>query len=379
MKVFIKGGYQTKFGELWNKSLEDLILESSLNSLKDSNVSLNDIDIIYIGNLLSSQIYNQNHLGALVSELLDVNIPIIRVESACASGGVAINQAYNVIKNDQYKNALVIGVEKMTDLPNDVISDYLMSAAGKEEIRSQITFAGLYALMAQKYFKDFKISEKELANVAIKNHFHASLNEKAHFPFQITYGDYVKSPTIASPLRLFDCSPVSDGACAVVITNKPFKNSVEIVASEIASDSISLAKRKNICEMRSTKIATGDALEKSGIELKNVDLVEVHDCFTIAEIIALEDMGFYKKGQGFLASKNKSSYLNGKLPVNTSGGLKACGHPVSATGVKQVFELFNQLMKRCGERQIKDAKVGMSQNIGGTGGTAVIHILKKTL
>ncbi|MFC1624836.1 thiolase domain-containing protein [Patescibacteria group bacterium] len=377
MKVFIKGGYQTKFGELWDLSLEDLILESSLNALKDSSLSIRDINAIYIGNMLSSQIYNQNHLSSVISELLSVNIPIIRVESACASGGVAVNQAFNSIKNEEFKNVLVIGVEKMTDLSNDNISDYLMSAASKEEQKSQITFAGLYALIAQKYLQDFKISTNELSKVAIKNHYHASLNTKAHFPFEISFDSYIKSPLISSPLRLFDCSPVSDGACSIVLSSEKDRNEIEIVSSEVAFDCISLSKRKSIYEFESTKIASKKALEKSGLKLKDIDFLEVHDCFTIAEIIALEDIGFYKKGEGFKSIKNKNSYFNGKLPVNTSGGLKGCGHPVSATGVKQVFEVYNQLNGRCDKRQIKNPKIGLTQNIGGTGGTAVINIIKK--
>jgi len=378
MRVFIKGGYQTKFGELWDKSLNDLILESTLGALEDSQFSIKDIDAIYLGNMLSSQVYNQNHLNASVSELLNTNIPILRYESACASGSVALNQAYNSIKNGQYESVLVIGVEKMTDLSSEEISKYLMSAASDEERTSGITFPGLYALIAQKYLDDFNLSFKELSYVSIKNHFYASLNEKAQFPFMISYSDYLKSPLVASPLRLLDCSPISDGACSLVLTGKKTPNKVEIVASQIASDTISLSKRKNILEILSTKLATKNALSESGLFLKDIDFIEVHDCFSISEVMALEDIGFYRKGEGYLCSKNKDSYPGGKLPVNTSGGLKACGHPVSATGTKQVFEIFNQLTGRCGKRQLVNIKVGLSQNIGGTGGTCVINIIKKS-
>lgn len=376
MKVYIKGGYQTKFGELWDKSLEDLVFESVSLCLKDANMGIKDVEVIYIANMLSSQIYNQNHLNSLISEIFNVNIPIIRVESACASGGVAVNQSYIALKSGLFKNALVLGVEKMTDLPTDKISEYLMSAASSQERSSQITFAGLYALIAQKYFLDYKITSKELANISIKNHFHASLNEKAHFPFEINLNNYINSPIIASPLNLFDCSPISDGACAILLSTQRSKTSVEIATSQIATDCISLSKRENICEFKSTKIASFKSFQESGVDIKDIDLVEVHDCFTIAEILALEDIGFYKKGEGYKSSKEKESYYYGKLPVNTSGGLKACGHPVSATGVKQVFEIYNQLLGRSGKRQVKNVKVGLTQNIGGTGGTAVINIIK---
>jgi len=377
MKVYIKGGYQTKFGELWNKSLDDLIFEAVNYTLKDVNLDIKDIEVIYVANMLSAQIYNQNHINSLISEIFKVNIPIIRVEAACASGGVAVNQAYISLKSGLFKNALVLGVEKMTDLPSEKISNFLMSAAGSNERLSQITFAGLYALIANKYFSNYKLTSKELSYISIKNHFHASLNEKSQFPYKISIDDYKNSPVIASPLNLFDCSPISDGACAILLSTDKFINSTEIAASQIATDSISLEKRENICEFKSTQIALLKSLKESGIERKDINLLEVHDCFSIAEILALEDLGFYKKGEGYKSSKDKESYYFGRLPVNTSGGLKACGHPVSATGVKQVLELFNQINGRCSKRQVKNAKVGLAQNIGGTGGTAVINILKK--
>jgi len=377
MKVYIKGGYQTKFGELWDKSIEDLIFESVKFGLKDANLDIKDVQVIYIGNMLASQIYNQNHLNSLVSEMFNINIPIIRVESACASGGLAVNQAYTALKSNFYKNALVIGVEKMTDLAHRKISKFLMSAASDGERLSGITFAGLYALIASKYFSDYKITSRQLASISIKNHFHASLNKKSQFSFKVTLDKYNDSPVIALPLNLFDCSPISDGACTILLSTEKQKKSVEIVASKVATDSLSLDKRKNICEFESTKIAALNSFKEAGIERKDVDLLEVHDCFTIAEIIALEDLGFYKKGEGYRSSREKDSYYYGKLPVNTSGGLKACGHPIGATGVKQVLELFNQISGRSNARQVKNARVGLAQNIGGTGGTAVVNILKK--
>ncbi len=377
MKVYIKGGYQTKFGELWNKSLEDLIFEAVNCTLKDVNLDIKNIEVIYVANMLSAQIYNQNHINSLISEIFKVNIPLIRVEAACASGGVAVNQAYISLKSGLFKNALVLGVEKMTDLPSEKISNFLMSAAGSNERLSQITFAGLYALIANKYLSKYKLTSKELSYISIKNHFHASLNEKSQFPYKISIDDYENSPVIASPLNLLDCSPISDGACAILLSKDKSINSTEIAASQIATDSISLEKRENICEFKSTQIALLKSLKESGIERKDINLLEVHDCFSIAEILALEDLGFYKKGEGYKSSKDKESYYFGRLPVNTSGGLKACGHPVSATGVKQVLELFNQINERCSKRQVKNPKIGLAQNIGGTGGTAVINILKK--
>ncbi|MFC1711020.1 thiolase domain-containing protein [Patescibacteria group bacterium] len=383
MNISVLGAYQTKFGELWQKSLEDLFLESCLEAIRDANILKKDIQIIYIGNKLAGSLSDQNHLSSLLTQILKINVPVVRVEAACASGGVAVSQACMAIASEQYETALVVGVEKMTDLLSENVAQHLMSAAGLDEQDSGLSFVGLYALMAMSYLQKFKAPRKSLAAPAIKNHFHASLNKKAHFPFCINLAQVLKSPVIAQPLTLLECSPISDGAAAIVLSSSKFakkrqlKNGVKIVASSLANENISLAQRQSLLEIKATKKAALQAYNQAGLGPKEISFLEVHDCFTIAEIIALEDLGLYKKGYGFKALENGEVKLGGKRPVNLSGGLKGCGHPVGATGVKQIVEVFNQLKNRAGVRQTKDPKIGLTHNVGGTGGTAVVHILQK--
>lgn len=382
MKIAILGGCQTKFGELWDKSLADLILEASSEAIKDAGIKKSQIQIAFIGNKLAGSLSNQNHLSSLLAQLLKVHIPAVRIEAACASGGMAVAQACMAIASGQYEIALVVGVEKMTDLPIEKVSSGLMSAASLEEQESGLSFVGLYALMARKYLEEFGAGEEDLALPAIKNHFHASLNGKAQFPFSISLEQVFQSPIIASPLRLLECSPVSDGAAALVLADARFaqrksENGVFIVASSQASESLALTERESLTEIKSTKKAAETAYEQAALGPRDLSLLEIHDCFSIAEIIALEDLGVYKKGEGCLAQRNGEVRLGGRRPVNLSGGLKACGHPVGATGVKQIVEIVNQLRGRGGKRQVEKPLVGLAHNVGGTGGTAVVHILQR--
>lgn len=382
MKIAVLGGYQTKFGELWDRSLADLILEASLGAIKDAGIKKSQIQIAFIGNKLGGSLSNQNHLSSLLAQLLKVDIPAVRIEAACASGGMAVAQACMAIASGQYEAALVVGVEKMTDLPIEEVSSGLMSAASLEEQESGLSFVGLYALMARKYLEEFGAGEKDLALPAVKNHFHASLNGKAQFPFSITLEQVFQSPVVASPLRLLECSPVSDGAAALVLASSKFarkksKKSVYIMASSQASGSLALTERENLTTIASTKRAAEAAYKQAALGPQDLSLLEVHDCFSIAEIVALEDLGVYQKGEGYLAQRNGEVKLGGKRPVNLSGGLKACGHPVGATGVKQIVEIVNQLRGRGGRRQVEKPLVGLAHNVGGTGGTAVVHILQR--
>lgn len=368
--ITISGAYQTKFGELWDKSLEDLIVEAGQGAIADAKT--NQIDLVIVANMLAEQ----NHLGALAVQVLGLgNAPALRVEAACASGGMALHQAVNAIKAGSARNVLVIGAEKMTDKTNGEIAAALMGAASEAERQAGLTFVGLYALMARVYFDQFKLSKNDLAYVAIKNHRHASKNPKAQYPFPVELETVLKSSCVASPLHLFDCSPITDGAAAVVVSGQ--KGQVEISGSGIATDSVSLTERESLVELKATKIASQKAYQEAGITPKDIDLAEVHDCFSIAEIMAVEDLGFCQKGAGAKKIKAGEFDHDGRLPVNLSGGLKACGHPVGATGVKQIVELVTQLEGQAGGRQIKNAKIGLAHNVGGSGGTAVVHILRK--
>ncbi len=382
MKVFILGAYQTKFGELWDKSLADITAEAVLGVVDDAGINKTQIQAAFFANKMAPEMTGQNHLGAMLAEILALNIPVTRIEAACASGGAAIHQACLTIASGQYEAVLVVGAEKMTDLGVGQVAAGLMGAASQEERQAGLNFVGLYALMAQTYFQKYGASEKDLACVAVKNHFHASLNPKAQFPFPITIQHVLDSAMVADPLKLLDCSAISDGAAAVILASEKIARKINrkkprIIASRQSAETLDLAKREIISGIKSSQSAASQALKEASIEAKEIDLAEVHDCFTIAEILALEDLGFYKKGEGYLAVRNGEIKLGGKRPINLSGGLKACGHPVGATGIKQIVEVYNQLTGRAGKRQANRAKLALTHNVGGTGGTAVVHVIKK--
>ena len=381
MKISILGAYQTKFGELWDKSLEDLASEAVLGTVKDAGIEFEDIQTAYFGNKMSPQMTGQNHVGSLLAEILGTDIPITRIEAACASGGSAVRQACMAIESGQYETALVLGAEKMTDLPISEISTGLMGAASEQERDCGLSFVGLYALMARKYFDKYGAGEKDLAAIAAKNHFHGSLNPKAQFPFLLTIDQVMASNMVAFPLKLLDCSPITDGAAGLVLASEKYAKKLGgrkpvIAASKQASDTLSLSKRKDLTSLAGAEKAVGEAYKQAGVEAKDIQFAEVHDCFTIAEAMALEDLGFCKKGEGYIGVRNGEAKLGGKRPINLSGGLKACGHPVGATGVKQLVEIYNQMTGRAGRRQIKKNKLGLTHNVGGTGGTVVVHIVK---
>lgn len=355
--IGILGGYQTKFGELFKVGIEELILEASIGAIKDSRIKNRQIDLVIVANKLAGKVVGQDHLGSLTASLLRIKAPGLRVEAACASGGVAIYQAVQAVKSGQAEMVLVVGVEKMTDKSNGEIAMALMGAASNEERRSGLSFPGLYALMARRYMKEFGASRRDLARVAVKNHKNAMKNEKAQFKREITEEMVLVASMVAKPLGLLDCSPISDGGAAVVIGRD--RGKVEIVSSEMASDSLGLSERESLIKIKATKEAGEKAYKKAGVKASDIEVAEVHDCFTIAEILALEDLGFCKKGEG---------YKGVKIPINTSGGLKACGHPVGATGVKQVVEICKQLKKY---------KIGLTHNVGGTGGTVVVTVMRR--
>lgn len=377
MKIFVKGTGLTRFGELWGKTLEDLISESAQKALTDAKLSPDQIEAVFIGNMLYGKISGQDHLGALVTSILKINAPAFRLEGACASGGLAVQSAIYALLSGQFKNVLVIGAEKMTDVSTSQISAALMGAGSEMERQAGLTFPALYALMAKAHMQKYGTTKEHLAAVSVKNHFHASLNPNAQFPYQIDLSKALSAPVISDPFTIFDSSPITDGAGALILSTEGEENDVYIAASESATDTLDLSDRSSLTEIKATSLAAQKAYQKTEIKPSDIDVLEVHDCFTIAEILALEDLGICEKGKAgdFIAQGNTK--LGGKIPVNTSGGLKACGHPVGATGVKQIIEVFAQLKGGLGNRQVKKARVGLTQNVGGTGATVVIHILKK--
>jgi acetyl-CoA C-acetyltransferase len=382
MNIFILGASTTKFGELWGTSPRALASQAVGGALVDAEIDKKKIDALFVGNMLSGMLGNQEHLGAFFAEELGLSIPAFKIEGACASGGLALHNAVNSVLSGQYETVIALGVEKMTDHKPEDVASALMGAGSEEERLSGATFPGLYAILARAHMKEFGTTEKEFAAVAVKNHFHASLNPNAQFRSPITIDQVLQSSCVADPLKLLDCSPISDGAAAVIISsNKTYidrkKKSVFISASTAATDTLGLAKRASLTELSSTKKAAARAYTLAGISPRDIDVAEVHDCFTIAELFAMENLGFYKKGTAAAAVSHGETTLGSsrQVVVNPSGGLKGCGHPVGATGVKQVAEIFEQLQGRAGKRQVSGAKVGLAHNVGGSGATATVHIL----
>ncbi|HEX8931758.1 MAG TPA: thiolase domain-containing protein [Patescibacteria group bacterium] len=378
MKINVLGVATTEFGELWKRSPRDLAREAMEKALRDADKSAKQIDAIFVGNMLADILGNQANIGSFFGEELGINVPAFHLEGACASGGLALNAGINSILAGQYKTVMVLGVEKMTDCQQDEIVSGLMAAGSDEERLAGATFPGIYALMAKEYLEKYAISEELLAAVSVKNHYHGSFNPNAQFKRLITVEDVMKSAKIADPLKLLDCSPVSDGAAAVVISSE--EKNIEIVASEVATDTLALADRSSFTSLDAVVRAAQKAYKKAGITPKEIDVAEIHDCFSIAEVMAVEDLGFAKRGQGARdIAEGKMTLFKGKVITNPSGGLKACGHPVGATGIKQIVEIVEQLRGTAGKRQVANAKVGLTHNVGGSGTVAVIHILKNNL
>lgn len=376
MRVKVLGVGLTKFGELWDQSLLDLSYQASHQAIADSGLTKTKIDAVYVANMIYGKVGNQDHLGAAVASQLNIKGASVRVEAACASGGLAVHLAIQSLLAGTYTNALVVGVEKMTDIGISEVTSALMGAGSEDERRAGLTFPALYALMAKAHMAKFGTTKNHLAAVAIKNHYHASLNTLAQFPFEVTAEKVLNSPQVCPPLSLFDTSPISDGAAAVVLSSNSDGKGVYISGSAVATDTVDLASRQSLTEIAATKEAAEKALQQASIELTDIKVAEVHDCFTIAEILAMEDLGFCPKGMGGEFIAKGTTKLGGKLPINTSGGLKACGHPVAATGVKQMVEITQQLRGSASKRQVKGANVGLTQNVGGTGATVVVHVLQ---
>ncbi len=380
--VAIIGVHVTKCGEIWDTSFRDLFVEAGLGAIKDSGVD--HIDSMYVGCMSGGLFVGQEHIGALMADYLATGpIPATRVESACASGGVALRAGWLDVASGNSDIVLVGGVEKMTDVGGDEATYALATAADQEwEGFNGVTFPGLYAMMAVAHMNRYKTTPEQMAAVAVKNHDNGSKNPVAQFPMKITVDAVLNSVLVADPLHILDCSPVTDGAAAAILVPADMasklgkKQGVKILGSGHATDTIALHQRKDLATLEAVAKSASVAYDTSGKKPGDIDVCEVHDCFTIAEIMATEALGFFEKGQGGPAVEAGDTRIGGTIPVNTSGGLKSKGHPVGASGVSQVVEIVEQLRGESGDRQVKGAKVGMTQNMGGTGASSVVHIME---
>ncbi len=376
-EVAVIGCGMTKFGELWDKSLRNMFVEAALQAIDDAQVD--KIDSMYVGAMTPGLFVGQEHIGALMADYLGVApIPALRVESACCSGGMAVRMGFFDIASGNSDIVLCGGVEKMTDGADATYA--LATAADQEyEVYHGVTFPGLYAMIANAHMHRYGTTREQLAAVSVKNHRNGSLNPKAQFQSEITIEQVIKATMVADPLTVLDSSPVSDGAACVLLASmdiarrlqKPF---VKIIGTGAATDSFALDKREDITTLKAVKVSAESAYKMAGVKLTDISLAEVHDCFSIAEICIIEELGFIEKGKGGPFTEQGHTSLSGKIPINPSGGLKSKGHPVGATGVAQVVEVVEQLRGNAGKRQVKNAKIGLTQNMGGSGASSVVHI-----
>ena len=380
--VAIVGVSQTKFGELWDKSFRDLVVEAGVEAIHDANMSGEDIDAMYIGNMSGGLFVGQEHIGALIAEHSGLApIPATRVEAACASAGLALRQAIMAVASGYYDKVMAAGVEKMTDVVD--ATPAIAAAADREwEAQQGVTFPSLYAMMARRHMHEYGTTREQIAGFAVLGHKNGALNPKAQLQREISVDAVLNSTKVASPLNILDCSPVSDGAAAVIVcpaedAKKYTDTPIYVKASTQASDTIALHSRKSLTTIESTINASRKAYDIAGIEAKDVDIAEVHDCFSINGLLAIEDLGFFKKGEGGKAIEDGLIERDGQVAVNTSGGLKARGHPLGATGIAQAAEVTWQLRGEADKRQVDGAEIGLTQNIGGTGGTVAVHILSR--
>jgi acetyl-CoA C-acetyltransferase len=410
--VAIVGVGMSKFGAFPGVATRDLFVEAfqDLRGSIDKGLDPDEIEALYIGNYSSDLFERQGHTAPIMADWVGLTPrPATRVEDACASSGVALREGLIAVASGLYDVVLVGGIEKMTDLPIAEVTDTLATAGDAlYEIPAGFTFPGFYAAMATAYMDRYGASPETLMRVGMKNHDNGALNPKAQFGSRISaimeskraraaqkgrpvpewesemafLQDDRANPMIAWPLRLFDCSPVSDGAAALLLVSEAIARDftddpIYVVGSGQASDR-ALHDRPDLTTLASAREAGCQAYEMAGVTPADIDVAEVHDCFTIAEVIATEDLGFFEPGQGHVAVEEGLTRRQGPHPINTSGGLKSKGHPVGASGAGQVVEIWKQLRGEAGERQVpQDAQLGLSHNVGGTGQTAVVHIYER--
>ncbi|ROL56867.1 thiolase domain-containing protein [Bacteroidetes/Chlorobi group bacterium ChocPot_Mid] len=377
--VAIIGVGMTRFGELWNQSIRDMFAEAALKAMENAGVE--KLDALYVGAMSSGLYVYQEHIASVMADYIGQRgIPATRVESACASGGLSVKSAYLEVASGMSDIVLAGGVEKMWDADD---GSFILATASDQEFEAfhGVTFPGLYAMMANAYMHQYGLTREELAQVPIKNHRHSVGNKNAQYAFEIDLKTVMNSAMVADPLRLMDCSPITDGAAAVILCPldraKEFtKNPIKIKGIGAATGPIALHDHKDVTRLDAVRLAAERAYKMAGAKPEDISFCEVHDCFSIAEIIVAEELGFFDYGKAGKAIAEGQATYGGKVVLNSSGGLKAKGHPVGATGVAQVIEAVEQLRGEAGKRQVPNIKLGMTQNMGGSGGSCVVHILE---
>lgn len=378
-KVAVIGIGQTKVEEIWEKSLRDLAGEAALSAMHDAGLS--QIEGVYVGNMMSGSANQQQQLGVFISDWIGLHFSeAIHIESACSSGAASFRSALMAIASGDINSAIVVGVEKMSDSPISEITSSLATAADADwEVSQGLSFVALNALIMQRYMHEYKWQHSDFADFSINAHANAINNPFARFHMPITREQFEKSGMVAEPISLLDASPTGDGAAAIVLVpaeNVHTKQKIIIAGSGAATDTLSVQNRKDPLWLSAAEISVKMAYSQAGIEPKDIDLFEYHDAFTIMAALSLEACGFAERGQAPRMAKEGEISLKGLIPVATLGGLKARGHPVGATGVYQIVETVQQLRGTAGKNQLPDAKIGMAQNIGGSGSNIITHIMR---
>ena len=373
---------KTPFGAFAGRDLRSLAVEAGDKCLKNGHVSPSQVEAFYLGNFAGPSFTGQNHLAPYISNALGIrDVPATRFEAACASGGSAFFHAFSAVAAGIYDCVLVLGVEKMTSQSTARVTEILASAGDcSGEMKAGSTFPSLFAMIARRHMYQYGTTREDLGAVAVKNHANGALNPGAHMRKAITLADALNARPVAEPLGLYDCSLISDGAAAVVLmpadrahdfTDKP----VRILGVAQASDFVALDQKPDITTFPAVRLASQKAYEMAGVGPNDIQFAEVHDCFTIAEIVAIEDLGFVEKGCGGPYETSGATARSGEKPINASGGLKAKGHPVGATGVAQICDLVAQIRCEAGDMQLKRHSLGLAQNLGGSGASCVVSIL----
>jgi acetyl-CoA C-acetyltransferase len=382
-KVAVVGIGHGKFGVRSDASLRELAFEAVKACLDDAGIALKEVDSMVTG-IAGDEFSIALQPSAQVHDYIGFcPKPNFRVEGACATGSMALRTGWMNVASGLADFVLVVGVEKMTEVPTSLATD-IMGRGGDAtwEYPFGTTFPGYYAMIANAHMAEFGTTEEQLAGVAVKNHYYGSLNPYAHMQKPITLEKALTSFTVAHPLKLFDCSLITDGAAAVLLASEEkakavSKKPVWIAGLGLATDTMRIGDRKSLTSILSAREAAKAAYKMAGVGPSDIDVATVHDCFTIAEIVAYEDLGFCERGEGGKLIQAKETYVGGKIPVNVDGGLKSKGHPLGATGVSMAVEITKQLRGEAGERQVKNAEIGLSHNVGGTGQVVAVHIFRR--
>ncbi len=383
-EAHVIGAAHTRFGENWEKSYRDLLSEAGMEAIRDAGIAGEEIDQVLVGTMSTGVLVGQEHIAPLLLDgagLADRHIPATRVEAAGASGGLAFRQGVQAIRAGMADIVVVGGIEKMTDVSDSDAQAITSGALDQEwEAFFGATEPALHAMIAKMHMAEFGTTREQLAHVAVKNHAHGANNPRAQFQRAIQRDMVLNAPAVAEPLGMFDCAPLSDGAACVVLCSDrvadSYKKPVRVAGSGQASDTLALHSRDTFTTMRATVEAARRAYDEAGVSGADIHVAEVSDAYTISEILAIEDLGLVKKGEGGPATVEGRTTYGGDIVVNPSGGLKARGHPAGATGIAQVCELTWQLRGEAAQRQVVGAEIGIARNTGGTGATAVVHVME---